>query len=399
MKQYGTENWKVISEFLVHHSEKQCLHRWQSIVSVPLVRGGWTAEEDQKISEMVAKHGAKKWSFIATSLPGRKAKQCRERWHNHLHPGISKGDWTEQEDRIIIETLMTEGNRWADMAKKLPGRYVFVRDSEQTQSSIIFSLLLTVYYVSTYSTDNAIKNHWNASMRRKVKKYLAMKQGVDEVDIRHTKDGRIDFMGDLEGILAAVRMPKSDRVVGGHGKSKATKPEEEIPVNSADKMAKPEAKPVKITAKTTKPKVAKASTVAAKATKHEVKFSKSVVKEIKQQALLLTSLKSPRYSSMKVAFARKDRVTVMWVPREPEPNMFESNATEMKGPSSLLLLASCAEPTKRLKYQSDLEDLSGARTSVHFDENSVGARRLTTQNSCQSIRAPRIESIREGVSC
>ena len=40
--------------------------------------------------ELVHKHGAKKWSMIAGHLPGRIGKQCRERWHNHLNPEISK---------------------------------------------------------------------------------------------------------------------------------------------------------------------------------------------------------------------------------------------------------------------------------------------------------------------
>ena len=42
-------------------------------------------------------------------------------------------------------------------------------------------------------------------MRRKIEKCLAKKQGVDEANIRYTEDGRFDFMGDLEGVLNAVR--------------------------------------------------------------------------------------------------------------------------------------------------------------------------------------------------
>lgn len=42
-------------------------------------------------------------------------------------------------------------------------------------------------------------------MRRKIEKYMSRKQGCEEHQIRYTDDGRIDFMGDLEGVLAAVR--------------------------------------------------------------------------------------------------------------------------------------------------------------------------------------------------
>lgn len=43
------------------------------------MKGPWSAEEDAKVKELVAKYGPKKWSQIAQYLPGRIGKQCRER--------------------------------------------------------------------------------------------------------------------------------------------------------------------------------------------------------------------------------------------------------------------------------------------------------------------------------
>ncbi|KAI4318985.1 hypothetical protein MLD38_032637 [Melastoma candidum] len=141
---HNGKSWKRIAEYFPDRTEVQCLHRWQKVLNPDLVKGPWIQEEDDKIMELVAKYGPTKWSLIAKSLPGRIGKQCRERWHNHLNPDIKKDAWTLEEELALMNAHRIYGNKWAEIAKVLPGR-----------------------------TDNSIKNHWNSSLKKKLDFYLA----------------------------------------------------------------------------------------------------------------------------------------------------------------------------------------------------------------------------------
>ncbi|KAI3468235.1 hypothetical protein Pfo_024898 [Paulownia fortunei] len=144
VQRFKGKNWKKIAECFKDRTDVQCLHRWQKVLNPDLVKGPWSKEEDEIIIELVNKYGPKKWSTIAQHLPGRIGKQCRERWHNHLNPSINKEAWTQDEELALIRAHQIYGNKWAELTKFLPGR-----------------------------TDNAIKNHWNSSVKKKLDMYLA----------------------------------------------------------------------------------------------------------------------------------------------------------------------------------------------------------------------------------
>ncbi|KAK9067227.1 hypothetical protein SSX86_014553 [Deinandra increscens subsp. villosa] len=122
-------------------------------------KGPWTPEEDIMLVSYVQQHGPGNWRQVPTNTGlSRCSKSCRLRWTNYLRPGIRRGDFTDDEEKMIIQLQALLGNKWAAIASYLPER-----------------------------TDNDIKNYWNTHLRKKLTK---LQMGSEEHDLLHKKKDR-----------------------------------------------------------------------------------------------------------------------------------------------------------------------------------------------------------------
>eukprot|EP00613_Pedinella_sp_CCMP2098_P023851 CAMPEP_0171715034 /NCGR_PEP_ID=MMETSP0991-20121206/18641_1 /TAXON_ID=483369 /ORGANISM="non described non described, Strain CCMP2098" /LENGTH=401 /DNA_ID=CAMNT_0012305871 /DNA_START=191 /DNA_END=1397 /DNA_ORIENTATION=- len=207
-----SKDWDRVSTETFHgqRSAAQCASRWDKVLSVGLKKGQWTEDEDAIVLEEVERGGGPlqvKWTDVAERLKGRLGKQVRERWQNHLDPALSKDPWGEDEDQLLVSLQ-------ACMV-----RFLFLIGDLVCSVELLVSLQACmgnkwseIARAFAGRSENSVKNRWNSKQRKQLAAERKLRTG-SELGIRGAAGGAHPEMGIKIDFSKAIQAAKSPHIV------------------------------------------------------------------------------------------------------------------------------------------------------------------------------------------
>ena len=124
VRQFGTREWKLVSNRLPRRTSDKCRDRWKLLNTSKglIISGYWSKEEDEQLKQQVMQYGGwaedglrtgagtasnLPWNKIATAIVSgsKTGSECRHRWRKVLFRTVNTLPWTEDEDKFILERM------------------------------------------------------------------------------------------------------------------------------------------------------------------------------------------------------------------------------------------------------------------------------------------------------
>ena len=168
--------------------------------------GPWNKEEDDILKKWVADNGPRHWNNCAKLIQERTGKQCRERWRNCLNEGIKKGEWTAEENLLVLK-LYDKFKSYKKMGIVFPGRTenslknrffiqlrkVALKNKKDNVSKIKLDDLKSYYNEAVEKAERIYFNRNRDSTKEKFEEYLKEIENI----INNAQKGSSIYLTDL----------------------------------------------------------------------------------------------------------------------------------------------------------------------------------------------------------
>ena len=155
--------------------------------------GTWDQSEDKKLRDWVKKNGAYNWTVCAEYMKNRTAKQCREHWKNTIDDNLIKGQWTAEEDLLIMKFY----EKYESWRKMIP---MFEKRTENSIKNRFFSQLRKI--VVKQRPPNGKKEYGTKYGLDTLKKYL--NEGIKQAEKRYFEENKNMTKTDFENYMAQI---------------------------------------------------------------------------------------------------------------------------------------------------------------------------------------------------